>query len=59
MSTEIDNHISKKYEIKKRLGKGVSWVEFCLFETEENYPPFWERTHPDDIILKSEYFLYF
>lgn len=24
MSTEIEPHITKKYEIKKRLGKGVS-----------------------------------
>lgn len=24
MSAEIDAHITKKYEIKKRLGKGVS-----------------------------------
>ena len=25
MSTEIEEHITKKYEIKKRLGKGVSF----------------------------------
>lgn len=33
MSAEIDTHITKKYEIKKRLGKGVSnWLlslRFC------------------------------
>lgn len=33
MSTEIEPHITKKYEIKKRLGKGVSiWLfRFYLF----------------------------
>lgn len=36
MSSEIEPHITKKYEIKKRLGKGVSslncivyGVDFC------------------------------
>lgn len=28
MSTEIEPHITKKYEIKKRLGKGVSILYF-------------------------------
>ena len=30
MSAEIDAHISKKYEIKKRLGKGVGYLS-CRF----------------------------
>ena len=25
MSSELEEHITKKYEIKKRLGKGVSY----------------------------------
>lgn len=28
MSADIDSHISQKYEIKKRLGKGVCLVSF-------------------------------
>lgn len=28
MSSEIEPHITKKYEIKKRLGKGVSEFVF-------------------------------
>lgn len=31
MSAEIDAHISKKYEIKKRLGKGVGYLS-CRFQ---------------------------
>lgn len=32
MSAEIDAHITKKYEIKKRLGKGVCslFVSLCF-----------------------------
>jgi len=26
MSTEVESHITRKYEIKKRLGKGVGMV---------------------------------
>jgi len=29
MSSEIEGHITRKYEIKKRLGKGVSSEQFC------------------------------
>lgn len=32
MSSEIEPHITKKYEIKKRLGKGVS--EVCSWSDE-------------------------
>lgn len=35
MSTEIEEHITKKYEIKKRLGKGVSWVYNTLVNISE------------------------
>ena len=31
MSTEIEGHILKKYEIKKRLGKGVRNTFACSF----------------------------
>lgn len=30
-TSDIDDHISKRYEIKKRLGKGVSRVFFSFF----------------------------
>lgn len=36
MSSEIEEHITKKYEIKKRLGKGVSVLEencICMSQT--------------------------
>jgi len=31
MSSEIEEHITNKYEIKKRLGKGVSIATNCMF----------------------------
>lgn len=31
MTTEIEAHITKKYEIKKRLGKGVSKNKKTLY----------------------------
>lgn len=32
MSAEIDAHITKKYEIKKRLGKGVRPLLICRYD---------------------------
>ena len=33
MSSEIEEHVTKKYEIKKRLGKGVSWLVYVVTGT--------------------------
>lgn len=32
MSSEVEAHVTKKYEIKKRLGKGVSKYFDFLYE---------------------------
>lgn len=42
MSAEIDAHITRKYEMKKRLGKGVRtfYTEFVAIAG----PPSWERS---------------
>ncbi len=48
MSSEIEDHITKKYEIKKRLGKGVSLVQFC-FESNPFISP--KRPH---LLSKSQ-----
>ena len=32
MSNDIDPHITERYEIKRRLGKGVSCIEFILIK---------------------------
>jgi len=29
MGSEVEEHITKKYDIKKRLGKGVSKLFYC------------------------------
>lgn len=31
MTSEIEQHITKRYEIKKRLGKGVSVSKYLMF----------------------------
>ena len=34
MPDEVESHIVKKYDIKKRLGKGVSWSFFLNIQTK-------------------------
>lgn len=43
MSGEIEDHITKRYEIKKRLGKGVSMKifeqELCFTQCKNSISP--------------------